>query len=700
MRSAHLLHDTSQLQPGIANMDDTADWLLDPDSWQNGSLMFNQTAANSSVYVGMSPGMNKAINVIMVVVLTQTMVSLGCTMELSKIKKHIVKPKGVAIAVVSQYGVMPLTGFCLAKAFKLSGITAVAILICGCCPGGSLSNLLALALQGDMNLSIVMTCCSTILALGMMPLLLFIYCRAFPNLPVPYVDIVISLVLILIPCGVGIFINHRWPKIANVIEKVGLSIFMLTIVLIGILASIGIGGSILTVFAPSLMAVSVLMPLIGYSFGYIISTLFKLNQSERRTVAMETGCQNIQLAATILKMAFPQNLIGPLFLFPLVFGFLQLIEAAVLIVLFRGYQWYTNKDKDTAQLQSGMASMDSRAHLLPDRDLWQNGSLMFNQMAANTSFGYTEMSPGMNKAINAISIVFLILVLISMGCTMELSRIKEYIVKPKGVAIGLLSQYGVMPLTAFCLAKVFQLSDITAVVVLICGCCPGGTLSNILTLALQGDMNLSIVMTCCSTVTALGMMPLLLFIYCQGFPHLQKYIPYVKIIISLIMILIPCIIGFLINHYRPKYARIVKQVGLIITSILVLVIIVMLFTIDVVRSHLSILPPAIVAISALMPLIGFTFGYIISSLFKFNQAERRAVAMETGTQNVQLCFTLLKVAFPSDTIGLLFLVPMAMQTFQVTEAALLIILSRCYTRFSHRKKGDYKPTEPSEESAP
>lgn len=36
--------------------------------------------------------------------------------------------------------------------FKLAEIAAVVILICGCCPGGALSNILALALQGDMNL--------------------------------------------------------------------------------------------------------------------------------------------------------------------------------------------------------------------------------------------------------------------------------------------------------------------------------------------------------------------------------------------------------------------------------------------------------------------------------------------------------------------------------------------------------------------
>ena len=66
---------------------------------------------------------------------------------------------------------------------------------------------------------------------------------------------------------------------------------------------------------------------------------------ERRTVAMETGCQNIQLCSTILKMAFPPAVIGPLFLFPMVYVSFQLAEAAVLIVLFRCHRRFTDKGK-------------------------------------------------------------------------------------------------------------------------------------------------------------------------------------------------------------------------------------------------------------------------------------------------------------------------------------------------------------------
>ncbi|KAM9798234.1 hepatic sodium/bile acid cotransporter-like [Neosynchiropus ocellatus] len=316
---------------------------LDPDMSLNDSLSINAT--NSSSFWNeplFPPVMDKLINILMVVTVFIVMVSMGCTMEVPKIKAHLMKPKGVAIALLAQYAVMPLTAFVLVKVFRLTGTTAIMVLICGCCPGGSLSNILALGINGDMNLSIVMTSCSTLLALGMMPLLLFIYCHSFPHLQsaVPYKDISVSLVMILIPCGIGILINHYRPKYAKVITRVGMIIMSIAILIVCISSSVAVGGSLLNLFSPPLMAIAALMPFIGYSFGYIISSIFKLKQRERRTVAMETGCQNVQLCSSILKLAFLPQEVGILFLYPFVYGSVQLMEAVVLIVLYRSYQYY------------------------------------------------------------------------------------------------------------------------------------------------------------------------------------------------------------------------------------------------------------------------------------------------------------------------------------------------------------------------
>lgn len=64
---------------------------------------------------------------------------------------------------------------------------------------------------------------------------------------------------------------------------------------------------------------------------------FNLHRS-RRTVSMETGCQNIQLCSTILNVTFPPEAIGPLFFFPLLYMIFQLGEGLLFIAIFRCYK--------------------------------------------------------------------------------------------------------------------------------------------------------------------------------------------------------------------------------------------------------------------------------------------------------------------------------------------------------------------------
>nr|XP_008539014.1 PREDICTED: sodium/bile acid cotransporter isoform X2 [Equus przewalskii] len=283
-----------------------------------------------------------ALSVILVLMLFIVMFSLGCTMEFGKIKAHFWKPKGLAIALVAQYGIMPLTAFALGKVFQLNNVEALAILVCGCSPGGNLSNIFSLAMKGDMNLSIVMTTCSTFFALGMMPLLLYVYSRGIYEGDlkdkVPYGGIVVSLILVLIPCTIGIFLNAKRPQYARYMVKSGMIIMLLFSVAVAALSAINVGKSIMFVMTPHLLATSSLMPFIGFLLGYMLSALFRLNGRCRRTVSMETGCQNVQLCSTILNVTFPLEVIGPLFFFPLLYMIFQLGEGLLLIALFRCYE--------------------------------------------------------------------------------------------------------------------------------------------------------------------------------------------------------------------------------------------------------------------------------------------------------------------------------------------------------------------------
>ncbi|KAG7237285.1 hypothetical protein INR49_032618 [Caranx melampygus] len=309
--------------------------------------------------------------------------------------------------------------------------------------------------------------------------------------------------------------------------------------------------------------------------------------------------------------------------------------------------------------------------------------LQYNLSGGNTSGNgsivqlYTP-SP-LNNIINIFTIITLFITMISLGCMMEISKIKAHFLKPTGVAIALLAQFGIMPLTAFCLAKILQLDPIKAVTVLICGCCPGGTLSNIFSMAIKGDMNLSIVMTTCSSFAALGLMPLLLYLYCQGFTGLEKAVPYAGIMTALALTLVPCAFGIAINRYKPSYTPVVKKVGLsiLIISSIILCVLTGIVTKDIIW---MVFKADIVVTAALMPLIGFMLGYGMSFICRLNAQCSRTISMETGCQNIQLCFAVLKVTFPPEVIGAMLLFPLIYIIFQCTEALLLVLCFRCYRK--------------------
>ncbi|XP_073498338.1 hepatic sodium/bile acid cotransporter [Phyllobates terribilis] len=271
--------------------------------------------------------------------LVVVMMSLGCTLKFSDLKKYIVKPKEVGIAMLAQYGIMPLSGFSVGHVLNLSPIESLAVLICSCCPGGNISNLFTLAVKGDINLSILMTTCSTILALGMMPLLLYIYCLGLNLGPlyknVPFLQIVSCLTMTVIPCFLGALMSSKRPQYSQSFIKVGKILGTVLAVVVTVLFFFYLKSDILKIFLPVMIGASLLLPFLGYVLGYVMASIFQLHEQARRTICIETGCQNVQLCTAILKITFDAEVIGVYFLFPFLYIISQVLQGFLLILVFR-----------------------------------------------------------------------------------------------------------------------------------------------------------------------------------------------------------------------------------------------------------------------------------------------------------------------------------------------------------------------------
>ncbi|XP_035693247.1 solute carrier family 10 member 6-like [Branchiostoma floridae] len=300
------------------------------------SPLSNLTQNSSGVATtASSPGLDMAMNVVFGTLAALILVAMGCAVDIDVMIQHVKRPYGIGVGVMSQFGVMPLVAFLLCLAFKLDPAHAMSVLVVGCCPGGSVSNVLAYLVDGDMSLSICMTTASTALAMGLMPLCLWLYSQPWttPAFVIPYWKIAVTLVLIVVPVGLGVLLKYKSPKGALLFLKIGGFFGFFILIVAAVLG--GLTYKNMWVGPPSIFIMAVVFPLIGYVFGYVIAWLFRMDSKCRKTVCIETGNQNIGLALSILKLTFPAEITGELLLFPLMYGVFQGIEAVIIITTYQ-----------------------------------------------------------------------------------------------------------------------------------------------------------------------------------------------------------------------------------------------------------------------------------------------------------------------------------------------------------------------------
>ncbi len=240
-------------------------------------------------------------------------------------------PWGILIGMLGQFFLMPLWAFALTKIFSLDSETALGLTFVGTCPGGWLSNIFSLLLDCDFVLSLTMTFFSTVLALGMMPLNLFIYASSIVSdnsqLQTPFTDLAVQLILLVIPVGIGMGLCYKFIKFRKICEKL-LKPFAGVLIILAL--GLGIPSQLYIFQSPwQVWVVSSLLPIGGVIMGSLIAKIACLPKKSVITVALETGAQNSLLAKTMLDLFYPRpesDLVGRV---ALMISLISLVEGTV-----------------------------------------------------------------------------------------------------------------------------------------------------------------------------------------------------------------------------------------------------------------------------------------------------------------------------------------------------------------------------------
>ena len=205
------------------------------------------------------------------------MLGMGLTINPKDFKIVFQSPRSVIIGVILQYTIMPLTAFLIAKLFHLPPEVAIGVILVGCCPGGTSSNVMSYLANANVALSVAITSVSTLLAPIMTPALIYLFA-------------------------------HEWLQVSfkNFAAKSATALPIVSVVAISLILASVVGGSKSQILETGLLifAVVILHNIVGYTLGYTLARIFKLERADKKAVSIEVGMQNSGLAVSLATVHF------------------------------------------------------------------------------------------------------------------------------------------------------------------------------------------------------------------------------------------------------------------------------------------------------------------------------------------------------------------------------------------------------------
>ncbi|MFC6053590.1 sodium transporter [Acinetobacter sp. Ac_877] len=237
------------------------------------------------------------------------------------------------------------------------------------------------------------------------------------------------------------------------------------------------------------------------------------------------------------------------------------------------------------------------------------------------------------------------IIMFGMGMTMTLGDFKGVLHNPKAVTLGVFAQFLVMPALAFLLCQLFKLPTEIAIGVILVGCCPGGTASNVITFMAKGNTALSVACTSVSTILAPILTPAIFYVLASQWIDINA-MSMLKSILQ--VVLFPIVLGLLARAILKNKVDHYIQVMPLISVVAIVAIVAAIIAgskAQILESGLMILGVVILHNG-----LGLLLGYWAGRMFKLPYADCKAISIEVGMQNSGLGVALAAVHFALSPI--------------------------------------------------
>lgn len=271
--------------------------------------------------------------------------------------------------------------------------------------------------------------------------------------------------------------------------------------------------------------------------------------------------------------------------------------------------------------------------------------------------------------------VMMMIIMLGMGSSMTYRDFLMAFRKPKGILVGLFSQYMVMPFLGYLLAILLGLPPGMAAGLILIACMPGGTTSNIFSYFSKGVLALSIMMTTVSTLVAVVTVPLLLQFY-GGLAGLSGdyVIPPENVAQVLVVLLVPTVLGMFLRKLNANIGATIEMIG----SLLGVAVILFLIASWVPRNYQLLLdtgPSIFVAVIGI-GLLGMLLGYWLARALGQDSNRARTISLETGIQNGPLAVLIITLTFTGTLQQEVLFIPILYSLFIVITSSLVTMWYR------------------------
>lgn len=244
--------------------------------------------------------------------------------------------------------------------------------------------------------------------------------------------------------------------------------------------------------------------------------------------------------------------------------------------------------------------------------------------------------------------MFLGIAMFGMGLTIKMGDFQVVFSRPKEILIGCLAQYTVMPFLAWILAVVLKLPEDLALGVIMVGCCPGGTASNVITYIAGGDVALSVGMTIVSTLVAPLATPSLAYVLAGAWVEVS----FIAMVLSVVkVILVPVLLGILIRSILGKQIQKISELLPLISVVSIVMIISGIVAVN--ADKIISCGMLVLGVVILHNLCGMGIGLAAAKLLKVPYDKVTAIAIEVGMQNSGLAVSLATANFAANPLATL-----------------------------------------------